>query len=403
MALLSVAEARARVLADVATLPAEEVTLSAATGRTLARDLAARRTQPPFRASAMDGYAVRAEDTEATKATLEVIGEAPAGRAFSGIVGPRQAVRIFTGAPVPEGADAVLIQENTELRDEARIEVTEAVTPGRNIRATGLDFTEGEMLLCAGTRLDWRSIALAAAMNYPSVPVCRAPRVAILATGDELVLPGEMAGPDQIIASNSFGIASFVAAHGGIPIDLGIAGDNRRDLIERVSRAIGDAPDILVTLGGASVGDHDIVRETLGTLGLDLGFWKVAMRPGKPLMFGRLATTRVLGLPGNPVSSLVGAVLYLGPLVSTLLGRGAAGDPSLVPAHLGADLKANDSRADYIRATLSMDSAGMLVATAFETQDSSMLRRFAQSDCLILRAPHAPDARAGDLVSIIRL
>jgi molybdopterin molybdotransferase len=403
MAMISVEEARALVLAEVAVLPAEDVALPQANGRTLARDLAARRTQPPFRASAMDGYAVRAADTIGPDATLRVIGEAPAGRAYVGAIAAGETVRIFTGAPVPEGADAVLIQENTALLDATHIRVTEPVALGRNIRAAGLDFQAGDVLLRSGTRLDWRTLALAAAMNHPHVPVTRRPRVAILATGDELVAPGEAMRADQIVASNSFGVAAFVETAGGIPIDLGIVSDDRGALVARIEAAVADAPDVLVTLGGASVGDHDLVREALSRLGIDMSFWKIAMRPGKPLMFGRLGATRVLGLPGNPVSSLVGAVLFLGPLLRALQGADIAGVPATERARLGAPLKANDSRADYLRGTLSVGEDGVRVATAFDTQDSSMLKRFADSNCLILRAPHAPAAASGSEISIIRV
>jgi molybdopterin molybdotransferase len=401
--MISVAEARALVLAGVATLPPEDVALGRANGRTLARDLAARRTQPPFRASAMDGYAVQAADTVGSDATLRVIGEAPAGRAYEGRIAAGETVRIFTGAPVPDGADAVLIQENTQIIDATHIRVAEPVAPGRNIRAAGLDFQAGDSLLKAGTRLDWRTLALAAAMDYPLVPVTRRPRVAILATGDELVAPGDPMRPDQIVASNSFGLAAFVETTGGVAINLGIVRDDRGELVARIEAAIADAPDVLVTLGGASVGDHDLVREALGRLGIDLSFWKIAMRPGKPLMFGRLGATRVLGLPGNPVSSLVGAVLFLGPLLGALMGHDIADTPAIQPAKLGAPLKANDGRADYLRARLSVGVDGTPIATAFETQDSSMLRRFADCDCLILRAPYAPPLDAGAEISIIRL
>jgi len=402
MALLSVAEARARVLAGVTALAGETVPLALADGRTLAEDLAARRTQPPFRASAMDGYALRAGDaTEG--AVLHVIGEAPAGRAFAGHIGTGETVRIFTGAPVPDDADAVLIQENAEMLDDGRMRVLTPVAIGRNIRPAGLDFATGDLLLPRGTRLSWRTLALAAAMDYPTVPVVRRPRVAILATGDELVRPGDAAGPDQIVASNAYGLAAFVNAHGGEAIDLGIVSDRRDELIARIGAALADAPDVLVTLGGASVGDHDLVHETLGRLGLDLGFWKVAMRPGKPLMFGQIGSTRVLGLPGNPVSSLVGTVLFVGPLLAALQGRDAEAEPRLVTARLGAGLAANDSRADYLRATFETGSDGVPVATAFAQQDSSMLRRFAGCSCLILRPPHAAAADAGSIVRIIPL
>lgn len=402
MALLPVSEARDRILDGASALTAETVPLAEANGRTLAVDLVARRTQPPFNASAMDGYALRGADaTEG--AVLRVIGEAPAGRAFEGHIGPGEAVRIFTGAPVPEGADTVLIQENAEALPESKVRVVEAPATGRNIRIAGLDFRDGDTLLKAGQRLDWRHIALAAAMNYPDLTVTRRPRVAILATGDELVAPGGHPRADQIIASNSYGLAALVTAAGGEAIDLGIAPDNRADLIARIQSAITQEIEVLVTLGGASVGDHDLVREALGAVGLDLAFWKIAMRPGKPLMFGRLGNTRVLGLPGNPVSSLVGGVLFLRPLIGALSGRDVASEPLVEKAVLATDLKANDSRADYLRATLQPGADGLPRVTPFETQDSAMLSRFVAADCLLLRAPHATAGRPGDHVNIIRL
>lgn len=402
MALLPVSDARARILDGASMLAAEAVSLPEANGRTLAADLVARRTQPPFNASAMDGYAVRGADaTEG--AILKIIGEAPAGRAFAGAVGPGESVRIFTGAPVPEGADTVLIQENAEALPGGEVRVIEAPATGRNIRTVGLDFRDGETLLKAGQRLDWRHIALAAAMNYPDLQVARRPRVAILATGDELVAPGGSPRADQIIASNSYGLAALVTAAGGEAIDLGIAPDDRDDLIARIQSTITREIDVLVTLGGASVGDHDLVREALAASGLDLAFWKIAMRPGKPLMFGRLGKTRVLGLPGNPVSSLVGGVLFLRPLISALLGRDIGDEPLVEQAILATDVKANDSRADYLRATLASGTDGLPRVTPFETQDSAMLSRFVAADCLLLRAPHAPAGRTGDRVEIIRL
>lgn len=402
MALLSVSDARARILDGASALPVENVPLVDANGRTVAVDLVARRTQPPFNASAMDGYALRGADAMAG-AVLHVIGEAPAGRAFEGHIGPGEAVRIFTGAPVPEGADTVLIQENAEALPDGTVRVIEAPATGRNIRLAGLDFCDGETLLKAGQRLDWRHIALAAAMNYPELPVVRRPRIAILATGDELVAPGGSPRADQIIASNSYGLAALVTAAGGEAIDLGIAPDNRTDLIARIQSAISEEIEVLVTLGGASVGDHDLVREALGAVGLDLAFWKIAMRPGKPLMFGRLGNTRVLGLPGNPVSSLVGGVLFLRPLIGALSGRDIRDEPLVEKAVLATDVRANDSRADYLRAALTAGTDGLSRVTPFETQDSAMLSRFVAADCVLLRAPHAPAGLAGDPVEIIRL
>jgi molybdopterin molybdotransferase len=400
MGLLPVAEAIARIVAGVEPCPSEEVALAMAAGRCLAGPLAARRSQPPFPASAMDGYAVRSADAEAG-AELSVIGTAAAGHAFKGAVGRGECVRIFTGAPVPDGADAVLIQEDAAVLAGDRIAVKEAVAAGRHVRARGLDFREGDVLLAAGRTLGMREIALAAALGHGSVPVRRRPRVAILATGDELVAPGETPGPDQIVASNAVGIAALVEGSGGEPRDLGIAADTLPALAGAIGRARTLPADILVTLGGASVGDHDLVQEALKAAGMELDFWRIAMRPGKPLMFGRLGDMRVLGLPGNPVSSLVCAVLFLAPLLSAFLGEPFRDRTEA--AILGADMGENDQRQDYVRATLAESGDTLPVATPFPRQDSSMLATLARSDCLVIRPPHAPAAPAGSPCRILRL
>lgn len=401
MSLISVDEALDRLLSDIEPLESEEVSLAGANGRILATPLSARRTQPPFPASAMDGYAIRAADIAQVPTDLKIIGEAPAGHGFSGIVGPGETVRIFTGAPVPEGADTVLIQENARRHGDS-VTALEAVSEGSFVRKAGLDFVEGQELLSAGRRLNFRDIALAAAMNHASVPVVRKPRVAILATGDELVLPGEEPGPDQIIASNSFGVAAFVEDCGGLPVDLGIAADTEEALAGKIRKAADANADVLVTLGGASVGDHDLVQDVLGAEGMELAFWRIAMRPGKPLMAGHIGPVRVLGLPGNPVSSLVCSLLFLRPLLFAMQG---ADIPSrkLETARLGADLGENDRREDYLRAGLSRDDDDNLVATAFGRQDSSMLATMTAADALIVRSPHAPAAKAGEIVPILRL
>ncbi|MGH2340755.1 molybdopterin molybdotransferase MoeA [Segnochrobactraceae bacterium EtOH-i3] len=400
MSLLPVDEAVARMLADAGPAGVEEVALSAAHGRVLATDLSATRTQPPFDASAMDGYAVRAADLATLPVELEVIGTAPAGRAFAGAVGPGQAVRIFTGAPVPAGADAILIQENTEPAGPGRVRALVPVSAGRHIRRAGVDFTAGQMGLKAGTRLDFRALSLAAAMNHGQVAVVRRPLVAILATGDELVPPGSPVGPDQIVASNHVGIAALVERAGGVALDLGIAADDRQAIAGRIRAAREAGADIIVTLGGASVGDHDLVKPVLEAEGCILDFWKIAMRPGKPLMFGRLGGARVLGLPGNPVSSLVTGLLFLTPLVRALAGGGRApvADQAAV---LGADVAENDGRRDYLRATLSLDGEGRRVATPLTKQDSSLLSVLARADALLVREVRAPAARAGDPCRII--
>jgi len=401
MSLMPVAEALQKLLADVSPLETELVPLEQANGRYLAEPLSSTRTQPPFAASAMDGYAIRHQDLADGGKVLTVIGEAPAGHGFSGSVDPGQTVRIFTGAPVPEGTDTILIQENAE-RSGDRITVLETPAMGAYVRPAGLDFSEGDVLLAPPLKLSYTQLALAAAMNHAVLPVIKKPKVAILATGDELVRPGQDPGPDQIIASNHAGIAALVEDCGGEPLDLGISRDDPIELANHVRRAISERSEILVTLGGASVGDHDLVQEVLGQEGMDLAFWRIAMRPGKPLMAGRLGHTKVLGLPGNPVSSLVCGLLFLKPLLQAMLRQ----HPEQAPprqALLGADLIENDRRQDYVRATLTQDENGTLVVTPFSRQDSSMLGLLAKSGALIIRPPNAPAQKAGSLVPILLL
>jgi molybdopterin molybdotransferase len=401
--LLPVEEALARVLAvPRGPLRRETVLLSRAYGCTLAVDLAAKRTQPPKAVSAMDGYALRAEDARAPGARLTIIGESAAGRGFLGKVGPREAVRIFTGAPLPEGADTIVIQEDTEIEGTSVV-INTPVKPRAYIRPSGLDFREGEVLLRAGTRLGPAEIALAAAMNHAELGVAAKPCVAILATGDELVMPGDQPGPDQIVASNPFAIAALVQQAGGEPIDLGIATDDFAALEHAIERALSEQADILVTLGGASVGQHDLVQSALTRRGMQLGFWRIAMRPGKPLIHGSMGAMSILGLPGNPVSSIVCAILFLVPLIRHLQGDRDAGGARDEPAILGADLPMNDGRKDYLRARLTRDAEGRPVATPASRQDSSMLRVLADSNCLVIREPHAAAAKAGDTCKVLRL
>jgi len=400
--LLSVAEARTNILAAAAHTPSEHVGLRQARGRTLAEDLAAKRTQPPLAVSAMDGYAVRAEDIATLPAHLTMIGESAAGHGFAGTVGKGECVRIFTGAPVPQGADAILIQENATAKGND-IEPMQSVASGRYVRPAGLDFAEGQMLLPKGTRLGPSEIALAAAMNHATLPVSRKPRVAILATGDELVSPGEPIGPDQIVASNGFAIGAMVEAAGGEPIDLGIAGDTFEALEAGIKAARDAEADVLVTLGGASVGDHDLVKTALTKEGMKLGFWRVAMRPGRPLIHGHLGKMSILGLPGNPASSIVCGILFLMPLIRAMSGDPFANADQVETAFLGAPLRGNDMRQDYLRATISHNENGLPIAHPSDAQDSSLLRVFAQSQCLIVRAPNAEPAAAGDPCQIIRL
>jgi molybdopterin molybdotransferase len=400
---LSVAEARAQILAAAkGPRGRENAPLAEALGRTLAAPLVARRTQPPFPASAMDGYAVRAADIGTLPARLKLIGMSAAGHRFSGSVGAGETVRIFTGAPVPQGADAILIQEDAQI-DGDFVMPSRGVAPGRHIRVAGADFNAGDVLLATGTRLQPAQIALAAAMGYPDLPVAPRPRVAILATGDELVEPGLTIGPDQIVASNSPAIAAYVWLAGGEPIDLGIAGDDFAALETAIKTARQAEADVLVTLGGASVGDHDLVKSALAKEGMELGFWRIAMRPGKPLIHGRLGDMLILGLPGNPAAAIVCALLFLVPLLQTLSGDATAGEDMSEPARLGTALPANDARRDHLRATLTPSDDGLAVAVPIAPQDSSLLSVFAKAQCLIIRAPRASAAEKGDLCRVIRL
>ena len=398
MSLLPVAVALERVLADAGPLGIETVALDEAAGRVLTEDLVAKLTQPPFDASAMDGYAVHGKAPAPTGSQWTVVGESAAGRAFAGDVAPGQAVRIFTGAPVPEGCGTVVIQEDVS-RAGALITAVDATAAGANIRVAGNDFSEGDVLLARGRKLDAHTVTLAAAMGYGAVCVARRPVVAILATGDELVAPGARPGPDQIISSNPLGIAALVTQAGGVARPLGIAPDRMDALAAKIEEARG--ADVLVTIGGASVGDHDLVGAALKNEGLDLGFWKVALRPGKPLMFGRLGNMRVLGVPGNPVSALVTARVFLVPLIKALLGEPSA--PRVTEtAKLAAPLEANGPRLHLIRATLARDPSGGVTVAPLRSQDSSLLSALAKADCLIWRQPNAGRLDVGDTVEIER-
>lgn len=402
MSLLSVAEALSTLMEAIPTvMPAETIGLHDGLGRVLAQNLAARRTHPPFAASAMDGYAVRADDL-APGVSLAVIGESAAGRGFAGKVGPGEAVRIFTGAPVPDGADTILIQENADGVGTPTITARQGEPRGRYIRSAGLDFTAGDTLLPAGTLLRPAMLGLAAAMGHPTLPVRRRPLIGILATGDELVLPGEDVGPDQIVASNAYALAGLVREAGGEPVDLGIARDSMADLAGAIGGARQLQVDILVTLGGASVGDHDLVQAALKAQGMELGFWKIAMRPGKPLLHGKLDGMLVLGLPGNPVSSIVCGHVFLKPLIQHALGLPHDPARGIIGAVLAQDLPANDERADYLRTRLEKRADGW-VALPFRRQDSAMLATLARADALLLRAPHAPAAKAGEHCHVLLL
>ena len=396
--MLAVEEAHARIVAAFAPLPSEWVHLAAAAGRVLTQDLIAGRDQPPADTSAMDGYAVRAADLASGRAILRVIGSAPAGGSYDRELGPGETVRIFTGGLLPRGADAVALQENAQA-DGNRVRIEGAIEPGAFVRPAGLDFQRGERTLPAGRRLTARDIGLAAALNHAWLPVRRRPRVALLATGDELVLPGQPLARSQIVSSNTVALAAMVRQWGAEPLDLGIARDRPDSLAEASEQLRG--VDLVVTLGGASVGERDLVREVLGEHGLALDFWQIAMRPGKPLMFGRVREVPLLGLPGNPVSAGVCAVLFVRAAVCVLLGLDPA--PPEVPAVLGAPLDPNDQRQEYLRASLVWRDDGRLEAVPAGRQDSSMLAIFARADCLIKRVPFAPAMPRGTAVSVLPL
>jgi molybdopterin molybdotransferase len=401
VALLPVGDALSRILQDAAPLPTEHAPLAEAAGRVLAADVAARITQPPADVSAMDGYAVRADDIASVPAKLKVIGEVAAGHPFAAPVAAGEAARIFTGGVLPAGTDTVVIQENT-TRQNSVVVINASVARGKNVRTRGLDFKQGDVLLPKGRRLTARDLMLAAAMNHPTVPLHRVPKVAVLGTGDELQPPGSELKPGQVVYSNGFALSALARQEGASAVDLGIAPD-RIDAIAgalRCAREIG--ADILVTAGGASVGDHDLVQQSLAGEGLTLSFWKVALRPGRPVMHGRLGGMHVLGVPGNPVSSYVCALLFLVPLIRRLSGRTdlSAASESAV---LGSDLAANDERMDFLRATLSLGANGVPVATPLPIQDSSMMAALAKADCLLIREAHAPALVSGNECRIVKL
>ena len=400
--LLSVDEARHRILSGVQILSQETISLQNAQGRLLARALSARRTQPPVDVSAMDGYALRTEDL-AKPNGLRLIGESAAGHGFEGLLGEGETVRIFTGAPVPKGADAVLLQENALRSEDGMIHPRESVLSGENIREKGLDFSEGQAALSAGSRLGPAELALAAAMNHAEVPVVRRPRIAIMASGDELILPGKNPGPSQIIACNSFAVAGLARDAGGDVIDLGLFKDDLEQLQLGISQARALKVDILVTLGGASVGDHDLLRPALLEQGMKLDFWRIAMRPGKPLIYGSLGDMRILGLPGNPVAAFVCSLVFLCPLIRAMQGDPQASEVQMEPAIIGLDLPANKSRRDYMRASLTRDAENRLIATPQPLQDSSLLTELTQSQALLVREAGASALMKGDPCSVIRL
>ncbi len=390
--LVPLAEAQSRLLALAAPVDARTMPLAEAAGRWASADIRALRTQPSADLSVMDGYAIR---YDGLPGPWEVIGESAAGRSFAGRVAPGQAVRIFTGAPLPPGADTVLVQEEA-ARDGTRLALTGEgpLRRGGNVRPRGLDFSEGELLVRAGERLTPARLALAAVAGHATLPVRRCVRVALAATGDELVPAGAPVGEAQLPETNRLMLAAQLA---GLPVeivDLGILPDDRV-VLESGFRAL-DA-DVLITTGGASVGDHDLVRPAIEAAGGTVDFWRIALRPGKPVMAGVIGRAVAVGLPGNPVSAFVAATLFVRPLIAHLSGA-ADPYPATRTVPLGEPLLANRERTDYLRAEL---RGG--VAFASTIQDLSMLRTLARATCLILREPLAPAAKTGDPVEILDL
>ena len=390
--LISVEDALAGLFALTRAPMTERVALRHAAGRVLAEDVVATRDQPPFAASAMDGYAIREADHK-VGTRLRIVGEAAAGAAFSGAVAPGTAARIFTGAPVPAGAERVVLQEDvTRIGDTIRL--GDRLEAGANIRAAGQDFRIGDRL-AAPRRLRPADLALVAAMNLPEVTVARRPVVALMATGGELVMPGETPGPDQIIASNSFALAAMAEGEGAEVRMLPIARDNPASLRAAFDLAAG--ADLIVTIGGASVGDHDLVAPVAAELGMDQSFYKVAMRPGKPLMAGRLGTAAMVGLPGNPVSALVCGHVFLVPMLRAMLGLGAAPAPRRT-APLAEDIPANGPREHYMRATIEGGRIRLL-----PRQDSALLTILQRADALVVRPVGDPARTAGETVEYLPL
>ena len=401
--LLPVPEARKLIVSRMAPLGIENVPVESALGRVLAAPLAAKVSHPAADVSAMDGYALRAEDAATAPVTLRLVGEAAAGHPWSGKLRAGEAIRIFTGAYMPAGGDAVVIQEDASS-GVGEVTLNEPARPGRHVRVAGLDFREGTVALRPPHRLSVRDIGLAAAMNHATVPVYRRPRVGIISTGDEVVMPGSDVKPGQLVSANGPSLCAFVSARGGEPVHLGVAPDDAAALRALMDRA-GEV-DLLVTTGGVSVGDHDLVKRVLGDMGLDLAFHRIALRPGKPLLFGAVKSgakvTPIMGLPGNPVSAMICAILFLGPALAAL--QGLSGEaPLLTPARLGTALEANGTREHYLRSRLARGSDGIMTVFPFEMQDSAMIAALAAADALLVRPPFAPAAQAGELVNVVLL
>ena len=398
--MIQVDEALKQILDSIAKIGDEDISIANALGRILAEDLISRVDHPPNRVSSMDGYAARSDDLNLSPPVkLRQVGESSAGNGFNGLLNDGETIRIFTGARIPENADTIIIQENT-IKEKDHILIQKTEVSGKYVRQSGLDFKKGEVLIKSGTRLNFRNIALIAAMNIPWIKVTKKPRIAVFSSGSELVYPGDEIGVDQIISSNSLGLSALIEASGGSPINLGIARDDIDVIRKKLSNIIN--ADLLVTIGGASVGDYDLIRKILGEKKNKIKISRVAMRPGKPLIFGNIQGMPMLGLPGNPVSAGVTAMLFLVPTINKLLGSDNYKHP-IESAVTALNLEENDSRQDYLRAKLNIEKTGKLSVTPFNYQDSSMLLNFAKADCLIIRPPFAKALKKGSQVKIIRL
>ncbi|WP_371169825.1 gephyrin-like molybdotransferase Glp [Aliiroseovarius sp. 2305UL8-7] len=390
--MITVNEALDAIFDLVTPVGTEEVPLAQASGRALATPITATRSQPPFAASAMDGYALNGVEAD-PEAMFRVIGESAAGHGYDGRVGPGECVRIFTGAPMPEGANRVIIQEDVERKGNL-ITLVRKLDKGPHVRPAGADFTPGDMIP-APRVLTPADLALVAAMNVPTVTVTRKPVVALLATGDELVMPGEEPGPDQIIASNAFGLKALVEANGSHARMLPIARDNADSL--RTAFDLAADADLIVTIGGASVGDHDLVGDVAAELGMNQSFYKVLMRPGKPLMAGRMGDAIMIGLPGNPVSSMVCGHVFVVPALRAMLGLGKAA-AARQSAKLAAPVGPNGPREHYMRARVENGEV-----TIFDSQDSALLSVLAQANALAVRAPNDPARTVGDDIEFLSI